>query len=118
MIQKSGSSGGNEPAVAYHFSSRSELCLILSKAQMRRIEMIYVLFLFDFQSNFRVRLLARNEQNEYEPLLEESRDSMETIVCSGYTGRHLKLHQDLWMWSGVKVCQWVTVLVGLPHWQR
>jgi hypothetical protein len=83
MVQKSGSSGGNERAVAYHLSSRSELCPILSKAQMRHMEMIIILCLFDFQSNLWVRLLARNEQKKRGPFFEEVRDSMEAIVCSG-----------------------------------
>jgi hypothetical protein len=50
---------------------------------MRHIGVISILFSVDFQSSLCVRLLARNEQNERGPFLEESRDSMEVIVCSG-----------------------------------
>jgi hypothetical protein len=96
MVEKRGSLGGNERAVAYHLSSCLELCLIVSKAQMKHIEVIYILCLLDFQSNLCVRLPARNEQTKREPFLEESKDLMQAIVCNGQTGRHLKFHRDLW----------------------
>ena len=39
-----------------------------------------------------------------EPFLEESRDLMEAIVCSGYTGGYLQRHE---LEQGVEISAWL-----------
>jgi hypothetical protein len=80
-MQKSGSSGGNDRAVSYHLSSRSELCLTLSKAQMRDIEMISILFLFDFQPNHESGYLTEMNRRSAD-LSSKSREIRWRLSCA------------------------------------